>query len=72
LGSPRSPDGHQLVHASSLGLVVLDKGNDATLWRAPSLPNGYEKLAGCVISNGATAVACIDSAMTRVFLNESQ
>jgi len=72
LGSPRSPDGHQLVHASSLGLVVLDIGNDATLWRAPSLPNGYEKLAGCVISNGATAVACIDSAMTRVFLNESQ
>ena len=71
MGSPRSADGKVLVHASSLGVVVLGPDGKASVWKTGAMASGYEKLLGCAVSNGAAAVACIDGAMTRVFVNGS-
>jgi hypothetical protein len=71
MGSPRSADGKVLVHASSLGVVVLGPDGKASVWKTGAMASGYEKLLGCAVSNGAAAVACIDGTMTRVFVNGS-
>jgi hypothetical protein len=69
MGSPRSPDGKVLVHASSLGVVVIGPEGKTSVWKTGAMASGYENLLGCAVSNGAAAVACIDGTMTRVFVN---
>ncbi len=71
MGGPRSPDGKVLVHASSLGVVVLGPDGKARVWKTGAMASGYESLLGCTVSNGAAAAACIDGTMTRVFVNGS-
>jgi hypothetical protein len=68
LGGPRSPDAKHLAHATSLGVLVLGTDGQGQLWRTESMASGYEKLAACTVSNGATAAACIDGSLTRVFV----
>lgn len=68
LGGPRSPDGKHLAHATSLGVLVLGADGQGQLWRTESMASGYEKLAACTVSNGATAAACIEGSLTRVFV----
>lgn len=67
-GGPKSPNGKSLAHASSLGVLVLGSDGKGALWRSASMAAGYDQLTGCTVSNGATAVACIDGSRTRVFL----
>ncbi len=53
-GSPRSLDGHSLVFPSRLGVLVTNAGK-SEIWTAPDAAT----LSDCVVSNGATRVACV-------------
>jgi hypothetical protein len=57
-GAPRSPDGSMLVIATSAGLLVHGPAG-ARLLRAPELDGTYGDQHDCVVSNGATHVACV-------------
>jgi hypothetical protein len=55
-GSPRSPDGRRLVVASVLGPVVFG-GNRPERWENAAFEGA--PLSDCVVSNDASAIACI-------------
>jgi len=56
-GTPRSPDGTRLAHATALGVLVTG-GERAELWRGADLGPPIE-LSDCVPANGGAAVACV-------------
>jgi len=68
MGGPASPDGKSVALASSLGVLVVGEQGKGQLWRSASMASGYERLTACTVSNGATAVACVDGSRTRVFV----
>jgi hypothetical protein len=59
-GTPRSPDGHALVVATSSGLVVRAGGRDR-VFRAPELDGFYEEQQDCTVGNDQVHVACIQA-----------
>jgi len=56
-GSPRSPDGTRLAHATALGVLVTG-GERPELWRSADLGSPLE-LSDCVPANGGAAIACV-------------
>ena len=56
-GSPRSPDGRLLVSVTPLG-VLITGGDKPELWQGEAR-DAHAALGDCVITNGATAAACI-------------
>jgi hypothetical protein len=67
LGTPRSPDGHWLVTASPLGLLLI--GERKELWQTAKLGEHADasRFTDCVVANDARAVACIDAGRAIVF-----
>jgi hypothetical protein len=58
MGSPRSPDGKNLVVPTSLGLWLRTE-RKTRLLRAPALDGTYGEQRDCVVSDDGSRVACI-------------
>lgn len=71
LGSARSPDGKLVVHASTLGLVVVGTDSKARLWQAEAFKGQRAELQQCAVADGAAAVACVDGKRTRVLVPQA-
>lgn len=56
-GSPRSPDGRQLLAITAMGPVIVG-GRLPELWLAPRL--APSRATDCVVANDARAIACVN------------
>jgi hypothetical protein len=72
LGTPRSLDGHWLVNATPLGILLT--GDRRELWQTDKLQAHASagKLTDCVVANDARAVACIDAGRAIIFERPKQ